>query len=140
MAHVLVVDDHHGIAQAVAQIVRAAGCQVSITHTGGDALGFLRSGRVDLVILDVSMPGISGLDVLREMGAEGMLPGTPVVMFSASAEYREKLLMLGAVGFVLKHEADDLIEQIEGLLRCKGVPPEAQSRPLGPDGSGLMPR
>jgi DNA-binding response OmpR family regulator len=96
----------------------------------------LRAGRVDLLILDVSMPGMSGLDVLREMGAEGMLPGTPVLMFSASEEYREKSLILGAAAFVLKHEADDLIEQIERLLRCKGVPPEARGRALRPEGSG----
>ena len=77
-------------------------------------------------VLDVSMPGMSGLDVLREMGADGLLPGTPVIMFSASEEFREKSLRLGASGFILKHEADRLIEQVERLVHCKGVPPDSQ--------------
>ena len=125
MAHVLVVDDHPGIAQAVAQMVRTSGCAASVVDSGERAMNTLRAGGTDLVILDVSMPEMSGLDVLREMGAEGMLPGTPVLMFSASEEFRETALKLGAAGFVLKHEAEDLTEQIERLLRSTGVTPEA---------------
>ena len=128
MSRVLVVDDHPDIARAVAQIARAAGCDATVVHGGRAALDVLRAGRVDLVILDVSMPGMSGLEVLREMGAEGMLPGTPVVMFSAGGEFRERALRLGAAAFVMKDDADDLIEQIERLLRCKGVSPESQGR------------
>ena len=66
-------------------------------------MDFVRAARVDLVILDVSMPdGMTGLDVSRETGAEGMLPGTPVIMVSASMEFRERSLQLGAAGFVRK--------------------------------------
>ena len=108
MLRALVVDDHPGIAQAVAAMVRTSGCEAAIVHNARAAMDFLRSHHADLVVLDVSMPGMSGLEVLREMGAEGMLPGTPVLMFSASEEHRERSLMLGPTGFVLKHEADDL--------------------------------
>ena len=107
-------------------MVRTIGCDVAVANGGEVALEFLKVNRVALVVLDISMPGMSGIDVLREMRAQGMLPGTPVIMFSASEEHREKALSLGAVGFILKHEADDLIEKIEQLLRCGGVPPESK--------------
>ena len=139
MSRVLVVDDHPGIAEAVAAMVRASGCEVAVVHSGEAAMDFLRAGDVDLLILDVSMPGMSGLEVLREMGAEGILPVTPVLMFSASGEFRERSMQLGAAGFILKDDPDGLTEQIERLLRCKGVPPEARSQPLRPDGPSPMP-
>ena len=132
MLRALVVDDHPGIAQAVAAMVRSSGCEAAVVHSGEAAMDFLRTHRVDLVVLDVSMPGMSGLEVLREMGAEGMLPGTPVLMFSASEEHRERSLMLGATGFVLKHEADDLAERIGRLLRCPGTPTDSHDRPDAP--------
>ena len=85
----------------------------------------LRRSRVDLLVLDVSMPGMSGLDVLSETGAEGMLPGTPVVMFSASEECRERALRLGATGFILKHEPDHLTAEITRHLGCGAEPEES---------------
>ena len=132
MLRALVVDDHPGIAQAVAAMVRTLGCEAAVVHSGEAAMDFLRSNHADLVVLDVSMPGMSGLDVLREMGAEGMLPGTPVLMFSASGEHRERSLRLGATGFVLKHEAYDLTEQIARLLHCTGTPRDSLDRPDAP--------
>ena len=75
MLRALVVDDHPGIAQAVAAMVRSCGCEAAVVHSGREAMDFLRAARVDLVILDVSMPdGMSGLDVLRRLrGRHGRL-------------------------------------------------------------------
>jgi CheY-like chemotaxis protein len=108
MAVVLVVDDHVGIAQVVEKLAQMAGCETAVTHTGESALAYVRAHPVDLVVLDVAMPGLSGLDVLRELRTEGRLPALPVLMFSASDQHRDESLRLGAVGFVLKHEADEL--------------------------------
>ena len=81
MTRVLVVDDHPAVAQAVVQMVQMTGREAAVVHSGPAALDFLRDRGADLVVLDVSMPGMSGLDVLRVMGAEGMLGRTRVVMF-----------------------------------------------------------
>ena len=133
MTRVLVVDDHPAVAQAVAELVRLSGCEADVVHDGEAALAFLRTGRVELVLLDVSMPGVSGLDVLRTMGAEGLLGATSVVMFSAEEGYRNKAMMLGAAGFVLKHEADDLVAEIERHTRCRPSPgDDPHGRHVGP--------
>ena len=108
MAVVLVVDDHIGMAQAVATLIGTSHHEAAVAHSGRAALDHIATHHVDLVILDVSMPGMSGLDVLRELGANGRLADLPVLMFSASETYRDESLRLGAVEFVFKHEADEL--------------------------------
>ena len=132
MARVLVVDDHPAVAQAVAELVRLSGCEADVVHGGQAALAYLRTRRVELVLLDVSMPVVSGLDVLRAMGAEGLLGTTSVVMFSAEEGYRNKAMMLGAGAFVLKHEADDLIAEIERHTRCRPAGDDPVGRHVGP--------
>ena len=109
MAVVLVVDDHPAMADTVAARLQADGHAVETAHSGEVALASLRSRPADAVVLDVSMPGMSGLDVLRALRAEGMLPGLRVVMFSATDGARSESLRLGAAEFVLKDDAENLI-------------------------------
>ena len=118
MPVVLVVEDHPAIALAVAASVRFSGYQVVVAHSGPEALAFLLRRTPDLVVLDESMPGMSGLDVLRALRSDGgCYPNPPpVVMFSASDAAREESARLGAAGFVLKTEADALVPQIRRTL------------------------
>ena len=109
MAVVLVVDDHRAMAETVAARLQADGHAVETAFSGELARASLRRRPADAVVLDVSMPGMSGLDVLRAMRAEGMLPGLCVVMFSATDGARKESLRLGAAAFVLKDDADDLL-------------------------------
>jgi CheY-like chemotaxis protein len=118
MSLVLVVDDHHAVAYAAAEFIRMQGCDVAVANGGQAALEFLRVNEVGLVVLDVSMPGLSGLDVLREMGDDRTLATIPVVMYSASEEFKDPALKLGAVGFVLKHQPESLTSEIEKHLCC----------------------
>ena len=108
MATILIVDDHHSTCTLLGKLVGLHGHRGVCVESGGEALAYLEDHAVDLVILDVAMPGMSGLDVLRELGAEGRLPGLSVVMFSADERHRDESLRLGAVEYVLKHEADGL--------------------------------
>ena len=119
MAQVLVVDDHDRVAQAVAAMARQSGYGTTVVNSGQAAMESLRASRADLVVLDVSMPAMSGLDVLRWIRANAACAETPVVMFSASEEYRDESLRLGAVGFVLKHEPDDLTAAFDKHLGCR---------------------
>ena len=117
MAVVLVVDDHPAIAAALAATVRLSGYQVAVTHSGPEALAFLLRHAADLMVLDVSMPGMSGLDVLRALRSGGGYPNPPpVVMFSASEAARDESFRLGAAGFILKTEPDTLVPQINLAL------------------------
>ena len=119
MAIILVADDHPGVAGAVAAMLRQGGHDAAVAHSGPDALAFVRSRPVDLLVLDVSMPGMSGVDVLRKLRADGTMPGLPVVMFSASDHTRDECLRLGAAGFVIKGDADELMDLV---TRYAGVP------------------
>ena len=123
MAVVLVVDDHRVMRDTVAALVATGGHEAETVHSGAAALEFIRAGRVDLVVLDVSMPGMSGLDVLRTLRADGRLPGLPVIMFSANDGARGEALRLGAADFVFKEDAGDLL----GLV-AKHTGPAAAGR------------
>ena len=117
MAMILVVDDHRGVADAAVALVGAGGHEARAVYSGGAALAFVRSRPVDLVVLDVSMPDLSGLDVLRTLRAEGKLPGLPVVMFSADRHARDEALRLGAAAFVCKSDAENLLHAVAEQLR-----------------------
>src|SRR4051794_26993047 len=75
MAMVLIVDDHPGMASAVAATVRSEGYEVAVVHGGREALEYVRGRPVDLMVLDAMMPDVSGLDVLGELRRRGAAGG-----------------------------------------------------------------
>ena len=113
MASVLIVDDKPDIAAAVAALMDRDGHDAAVAHSGPAALRILHERPVDLMVLDVVMPGMSGIDVLRSLAEGGTLNRTAVAMFSANDEYRDEALRLGAVDYVLKEHFDELT----GLVR-----------------------
>ena len=126
MAVVLIVDDHPAVAGAVAELVESDGHEAATVHSGPAALAHIRSRPVDLVVLDVSMPGLSGLDVLRSLAAEGTVPGLPVIMFSSQEAASDQAMRLGAQGYVMKGDSDELRALIE-------------RHTVSPAGAGLRP-
>ena len=116
MALVLIVDDHPPIATALAALVRSMRHQSAVVHRGDQALSFLRQRPADLVVLDVSMPGMSGLDVLRELRADPALRHVCVVIFSAYPEACKEAEALGADDCVEKPDVGRLSEVLERLL------------------------
>jgi DNA-binding response OmpR family regulator len=113
MAFVLIVDDKPDIAKAVAALIPDGGHEVAVAHSGAAALHVLLDRPVDLMVLDVVMPGMSGMDLLRSLAEQDRLDCTPVAMFSANDEYRDESLRLGAVDYVLKEHFDDLLGFVE---------------------------
>jgi two-component system alkaline phosphatase synthesis response regulator PhoP len=105
-AHVLVVDDNQDVRDLVVHILSADGFHVYAAPDGESALAILKSNTVDLVLLDVMMPGISGLDVLREVrtGSQKQLHEIPVMMLTAksSTEDIDQALAIGANSYVVK--------------------------------------
>ncbi|MFW5858229.1 MAG: response regulator [Planctomycetota bacterium] len=95
-ARVLVVDDEENIRRMFERFLRRDGFEILSAATGEEAFGVLGAERVDLVLLDHMMPGMSGLDVLERLGRETDPP--PVVMITAahSPELARKALRLGA--------------------------------------------
>lgn len=89
---------------------------------GPDALSGLRTARADLVLLDISLPGMDGVQVLGEIRCDGALRGLPVVALTAHAMLgdRDRFLAAGFDAYVSKPIVDEdlLVGTIEGLLHA----------------------
>ena len=115
---VLVVDDDRAIREALARALQLEGYAVVAATDGGAALEAIRAERPDVVVLDVMMPRIDGLTVVRVLRAEGDL--TPVLMLTARTETSDRVAGLdaGADDYLAKpFELDELLARLRALLR-----------------------
>ena len=105
-AKVLVVDDNEDVRDLVVHILNADGFHVFSASEGLSALSILKANDIDLVLLDVMMPGMSGLEVLAEIrtGSDKKIREVPVMMITAksSTEDIDKALAIGANSYVVK--------------------------------------
>ena len=103
---VLVVDDNQDVRELIVHILNADGFHVYSAIDGENALAILNSYPVDLVLLDVMMPGMSGLDVLKEIrtGSNKKIREVPVMMITAmsSTDDVDQALAIGANSYVVK--------------------------------------
>jgi DNA-binding response OmpR family regulator len=103
---VLVVDDNQDVRELIVHILSADGFHVYAAVDGENALAILNSNPVDLVLLDVMMPGMSGLDVLKEIrtGSNKKIREVPVMMITAmsSTDDVDQALAIGANSYVVK--------------------------------------
>lgn len=117
-ARVLLVEDDRKLADALEEILSLAGFHVYIAHRGTEALALVRSYRFDLVLLDLSLPDISGHDVM--LGFREVRAGMPVIILSGAGSLHSKLSVFedGADDYVTKpFQADELIARIHAVLR-----------------------
>ncbi len=117
MAHVLVVDDDETVREVVVDYLRAAGHRVSEAADGAGALDAVRRDRADLVVLDVMMPGIDGLEVCRRLRRAS---DVPVVLLTALGSEQDRVvgLELGADDYVTKpFSPRELVLRVESILR-----------------------
>ena len=117
MVHVLVVDDEPAIVDIVTDYLADAGYRVSVARTGGDALRQVRSIIPDLVVLDLGLPGVDGLDVAREIRRTSAVP---IIMLTARADEADRVagLELGADDYVVKpFSPRELLARVRAVLR-----------------------
>ena len=119
MIRVLIADDHAVVRQGLKQILGgASGMMAAGEATNGqEALAMVRAEKWDVVVLDISMPDRSGLDVLKELKAER--PNLPVLILSMYAEeqYAMRVLKAGASGYLSKEStADELVKAIAKVV------------------------
>ncbi len=117
VATILVVDDEPRIVQLVRDYLEHGGFTVLTASDGPSALRTARTGRPDLVVLDLSLPGVDGLDVARSLRREGVVP---IIMLTARTEESDKLvgLELGADDYVTKpFSPKELVARVRAVLR-----------------------
>jgi CheY-like chemotaxis protein len=108
MANVLIVDDDVDSCRPLARLLEVSGHSPFFVHDGRAALSLLDQLRPDMILLDVMMPGLNGIDVLKTIRAHPVHKDLPVVVFSALGddETREAALASGAQGYLVKSKAD----------------------------------
>src|SRR5258708_11424144 len=117
VATILVVDDEPGIVQLVRDYPEHGGFTVLVASDGQTALRTARTGRPDLVVLDLGLPGLDGLDVTRALRREGEMP---IIMLTARTEETDKLvgLELGADDYITKpFSPKELVARVRAVLR-----------------------
>jgi two-component system alkaline phosphatase synthesis response regulator PhoP len=114
----LLVEDDPTLRQALAFNLTREGYEVTAVADGEAALDAARSERLDLVLLDVMLPGMSGVEVLRVLRREGV--ATPVIILSAKGDEIDRVvgLKVGADDYVAKpFSRPELLARIEAVLR-----------------------
>ncbi len=116
--HILVVDDHQDIRQAVGEIVERDGFEVSTAANGSEMRRILKREHIDLVVLDLMLPGEDGLSLCRELRAESCW--VPVIILTAKDDEVDRILGLeiGADDYVAKpFSGRELVARIRAVLR-----------------------
>jgi len=116
-SHIVVVDDDHEIRTLLAEYLEKNGLRVSVARDGKEMRRALSRGRVDLIVLDVMLPGDDGLTLCRELRASSQVP---IIMLTARSEDVDRILglELGADDYVAKpFKPRELLARITAVLR-----------------------
>ncbi len=128
---VLVVDDDAALAEMLGIVLRSEGFDPAFVADGSAAVGAFRQAKPDVVLLDLMLPGLSGIDVCRAIRAES---GTPIIMLTAKSDTVDVVLGLesGADDYVVKpFKPKELIARMRARLRQhEDVTPESLT--IGP--------
>ena len=122
----LVAEDETGLADALEAILTHAHYSVDVVNNGRDALEYARAGEYDGMILDIMMPGMSGLEVLRTLRAEGS--GVPALFLTAKSGVDDRILGLdtGADDYIAKpFRIRVLLARVAAALRRAAAAPAA---------------
>jgi DNA-binding response OmpR family regulator len=134
--HILIAEDDPDIADLVAHYLQKSGWQTHIAASGDKALAYARAHHIDLVILDLMLPGIDGLDICRALRADRAKASVPIIMLTAKADEADRVagLDIGADDYVSKpFSPNELVARIRALLRrSQRATPQEKMLRFGP--------
>jgi two-component system chemotaxis response regulator CheY len=118
----LIVDDSSVMRKIVERALRQAGLDPLVVHeacSGIDGIEVLKTRQVDLILSDINMPSMDGLEFLRQIRAQQLAPGVPVVMITteSSEEHVKAAIQAGAQGYIRKpFTAEQVKERVLPLI------------------------
>src|SRR5436190_14722154 len=121
MQRILVVEDEMQIARTLRDYLEVAGYGVTVVGDGESALASARGERPDLVVLDLGLPGMDGLDIARELRRTA---NTPIVMLTARGDESDRVvgLEIGADDYLVKpFSPKGLVARVRAVLRRTGA-------------------
>jgi two-component system chemotaxis response regulator CheY len=119
----LIVDDSSVMRKIVERSLRQAGIEPMVVHeaaSGVEGIDLLKTKEVDLIVSDINMPSMDGLEFLRQIGAQNLAPGVPVVMITteSSEEHVKEAIQAGARAYIRKpFTADQVKERVLPLVK-----------------------
>ncbi len=119
--NILIVEDERNLADAICKILKDEGFRADVTYDGTTGLSLGKTGMYDAIVLDVMLPGMDGLEVVRELRRNGV--STPVLMLTARTSTTDKVngLDAGADDYMTKpFETVELLARLRALTRRTG--------------------
>jgi two-component system, OmpR family, alkaline phosphatase synthesis response regulator PhoP len=119
-AHILIVEDDVDIAQLVERYLQKAGYLTQVVASGSGALTALAAGSYDLLVLDLMLPHVDGLEICRRVRADERTANLPVIMVTARGDESERIvgLEIGADDYLAKpFSPNELVARVRALLR-----------------------
>lgn len=116
--HILIIDDEATLRQTMARILVRAGFEVTTVASGKETLSIIKEHAFDLAYLDIRMPDMNGLDVLKTIHAE--YPDMPVILFTAQPDLHSAVeaLRLGATDYLMKPlKPETVIDRSRSIIR-----------------------
>jgi two-component system alkaline phosphatase synthesis response regulator PhoP len=117
---ILVAEDDRDIAELIAHYLRKQGWEPYVVPGGDEAVAYARRHAIDLVVLDLMMPGLSGLEVCRLLRGDKTTEALPIIMVTARAEETDRIvgLDIGADDYLAKpFSPNELVARVRALIR-----------------------
>ena len=114
MKNILIVDDSHDVANLVKLMVELSGHGATAVNNGKEALRLIKSKKFDLILLDVAMPDVTGLDVLKKVKSDPAMAHNKIVFITASSpteDVIQSLLQHGALEVLKKPLSETLLQE-----------------------------
>ena len=124
MAKILIVDDSPTETYKFRQVLEKAGHEVLEAHSGEDGVKMTKANFVDLVLMDVVMPGLNGFQATRQLSKDAATSEVPVIIVTTKDQETDRVWgkRHGAVGYLTKPVADAvLLQAVERVLSGEGL-------------------
>lgn len=116
---ILIIEDEPNIIKFTSRVLELEGFRIQKAGNGSEGLKIIKESRVDLILLDLMLPGTDGWAILDEVKNDSKLAAIPVIVFTASVEHQnqQRAFSMGAVDFLMKpFTAASLKEMVHGIL------------------------